>query len=167
MIETKRLFIKPLSYDELVLYLDNTGKLAENLDLKSSFVVIDDDLRDAIKNQFLPNLADAKKNSIFFTLWIIIDKNYKEIAGGICFHGPPDENGEVEIGYGTEENFRNRGIMTEAIEGIVNWAKNYGSIKSIKAETNPVNISSVKVLEKNNFYLAYNENDMVIYKIEL
>jgi RimJ/RimL family protein N-acetyltransferase len=31
------------------------------------------------------------------------------VVGSACFKGEPDENHQVEIGYGTDEKFRNRG----------------------------------------------------------
>ncbi len=52
-------------------------------------------------------------------MWIIVEKQERAIIGGICFHGAPDENGKVEIGYGTDNGSRNKGFMTEAIAGLI------------------------------------------------
>ena len=61
----------------------------------------------------------------------MIEKSNKAIIGGICFHGEPDENGQVEIGYGTDEEFRNKGYMTETISGLVDWTRENKTIKAI------------------------------------
>ena len=67
---------------------------------------------------FLPNITDVSKDFHFHTMWILIEKKEKAIIGGICFHGEPNANGEVEIGYGTDYKYRNKGYMTETIFGI-------------------------------------------------
>jgi len=96
-------------------------------------------------------------------MWIMIEKNLKAIIGGICFHGEPDENGEVEIGYGTDRDYQNKGYMTETIFGLIQWAKNNRRIQIIKAETDKTNTASIIVLEKNNFEItAQNENSVIM-----
>lgn len=167
MIETKRLLIKPLSCDELKNYLDSPSELAKGLGLIPSQTLIDKETKDAILNDLLPNIEDTNKDSLFYTMWIVIEKNIKTIVGGICFHGEPDEKGEVEIGYGTDEEFRNKGYMTETISGFVQWVKNNKKVKIIKAETDNENISSVRVLEKNDFKIFQHNDNSVILRIEL
>ena len=41
------------------------------------------------------------------------------MVGDLCLMGEPDENGMVEIGYGTYEDFRKRGVMAEAVKGTI------------------------------------------------
>jgi RimJ/RimL family protein N-acetyltransferase len=36
-------------------------------------------------------------------------------VGSIMFKGKPDKEGKAEIGYGTHEEFQNKGCMTEAV----------------------------------------------------
>lgn len=151
MIETERLIIRPLNFEELKKLVAGPDELAASLGLLPSDSLTEDETLDAIINTFLPNLADPANDPLFWTMWIVIEKSSRAITGGICFHGEPDEQGEVEIGYGTDEKFRNQGIMTEAIAGIIGWLRGIEKIKSVKAETSFDNPSSVKVLEKNNF----------------
>ena len=167
MIETKRLIIKPLSLKELICHIKTPDKLAKSMGLIPSKSLIDKETHDAILNELLPNLSDTKKNSLFYTMWIIIEKNKNAIIGGICFHGEPDENGEAEIGYGTDEEYRNKGYMTETISGLVSWLKDNKLVKIIKAETNSSNSPSIRVLEKNNFKMVKKSDNSVIMKLEL
>jgi RimJ/RimL family protein N-acetyltransferase len=76
--------------------------------------------------------------------------------------------GEVEIGYSTDNEHRNKGIMTETIAGLVQWIKNNKKeVKVIRAETDSENISSIRVLEKNDFKVfQYNDNSLIL-KLEL
>jgi len=168
MIETKRLIIKPLTCYELKKHIDSPTDLANDLGLISSQTLIDKETKDAIINDLLPNLEDSNKDSFFYTMCIVIEKSKKAIVGGICFHGEPNEMGEVEIGYGTDNEYRNKGIMTETIAGLVQWIKNNKKeVKVIRAETDSENISSIRVLEKNDFKVfQYNDNSLIL-KLEL
>jgi [ribosomal protein S5]-alanine N-acetyltransferase len=100
-------------------------------------------------------------------MWIIIEKRKRSIIGGICFHGEPDENGEVEIGYGTDGEYRNQGYMTETVEGLVIWLRNNKKVKIIKAETDNDNISSARVLEKNGFKVQERNDASMIFGLGL
>lgn len=73
------------------------------------------------------------------------------MVGDICIVGEPNENGEIEIGYGTYEEFRKKGFMTEAVGGIIAWARTQSNVMAIIASTEKENIASFTVLLKNNF----------------
>src|ERR1035437_1615246 len=162
IIETKRLIIKPLTCEELKKLMNSLDELAKELGLIPSQTLIDQETRDAITNDLLPNIEDPHKDPLFYTLWIVIEKSELAIVGGICFHGEPDEMGEVEIGYGTDEDYRNKGIMTEAIAWIIQWISNHKKVKIIKAKTDPENTSSVRVLVKNDFIIDQQNDHSVI-----
>lgn len=102
MIDTKRLKIKPLSYSELYTYSLFPLNLAKELGLKISQSLVDEETKNAIDNDLLPNLSDPTKDPLFYTMWIIIEKFENTIIGGICFHGEPDENKTLEVGYGID-----------------------------------------------------------------
>jgi ribosomal-protein-alanine N-acetyltransferase len=87
--------------------------------------------------------------------------------GGICFHGEANEDEEVEIGYGTVIECRNKGIMTETISGMIQWLKVNTIVKAIKAETDRENISSMRVLENNHFKISQENDEMIIFKLQL
>jgi len=167
MIETRRLIIRPLSYNELKIYCEDSVLLAKEMNLNVSNSLVNEETQEAIKNDLLPFLVDSNKYAFFYTIWIIIEKVQNSIIGGICFHGKPDKNGEVEIGYGIDEEFRNNGYMTETLNAMLNWLKENKEIMSVKAETNIENVSSIKVLEKNEFFISEKSENSVIYRFEL
>jgi [ribosomal protein S5]-alanine N-acetyltransferase len=168
MIETKRLLIKPLTEEELRKHIDSPGDLAKELDLTFSQSLAENEMKEAILMDFLPNIADPSKDPHFYTLWIVIEKSEKAIIGGICFHGEPNERGETEIGYGTDYSYRNRGYMTETITGLIEWVRQYKKdVKFITAETERSNISSVKVLEKNGFEADRQVDDSIVLRLRL
>lgn len=57
--------------------------------------------------------------------------------------------------------------MTETISGLIHWSKNRGDIKAIKAVTDRVNLSSIQVLQKNNFKISEQDDNIVTMKLQL
>lgn len=167
MFETKRLQVRPLSLEELKRHIEFPVCFAQELGFTPSSSLIDKETQEAISNDLLPKLSDPSKDPLFYTMWILVEKSKKAIIGGICFHGEPDESGEVEIGYGIDEGYQNQGYMTETIAGIIGFTKNMAHVKAIKAETECSNVSSIKVLEKNGFQIVSNNGEMVILKLWL
>ncbi|WP_048204013.1 GNAT family N-acetyltransferase [Methanobacterium formicicum] len=167
MIKTKRLLIRPLTGDELKKHIDSPQEFAKCIGLVPSQTLMDKNTQEAILNDLLPNIEDSNKDPLFYTMWIVIEKSERAIVGGICFHGEPDVNGEVEIGYGTDYGYRNKGIMTETIAGLIHWLKTDDKVKVIRAETEADNNSSIRVLEKNNFKIFQRKDDSVILKLKL
>lgn len=96
-------------------------------------------------------MADKTRNYLYSTIWTVISKTDNKMVGDICMYGEPNAKGEVEIGYGTYDEFRNKGFMTEIVHGITRWIAAQSIVKSIIASTDKVNTASFKVLEKNGF----------------
>ena len=167
MISTDRLIIKPLSLEELQWHSTSPRDFARSMSVATSLTVIDTETKDAIDNVLLPNLAKNPDNPLFWTMWIIIDTSKMAIIGAFCFHGAPDENNEIEIGYGTDHIYRNQRYMTEAISAIVNWLKDNTNIRSIKAETDESNIASVRLLTNNGFTRIGTNNALAVFRLLL
>jgi [ribosomal protein S5]-alanine N-acetyltransferase len=151
MIETERLIIKPLTYDQLVKYTACDNSLEEELNLNPSSRTISADLKEALEETILLNVADQSKNYLYSTLWTAISKEENRMIGDLCIVGEPNEAGEIEIGYGTYDEFQGMGYMTEIVGGIIAWAKTQPMVKSIFASTDKINLASHKVLQKNGF----------------
>ena len=71
--------------------------------------------------------------------------------GGIGFAGLPDNHGTTEIGYALDQKFRGKGIATEAVQALSEWAFQDADLRMIRAETPVDNVGSQRVLEKNYF----------------
>ena len=67
------------------------------------------------------------------------------------FFGPPDENGEIEIGYAMLPSFREQGLATEAVGGLLGWALSDDRVKAVRAHTLAHLYASRRVLEKTGF----------------
>ena len=167
MIETERLILKPLSYHQLLKYIECNNSLEEELKLNKTSRTISLELKGAFEQTILPSVADKSKNYLYSTLWIVISKTENSIIGSFCIYGEPNENREIEIGYGTDEEFQNRGYMTETVGGIIEWSKQQSILKSIIASTDKVNIASLRVLEKNGFKKIGETDTLFNWKFEI
>ena len=151
MIETARLILKPLTYDQLVKYTKCDNSLEAELNLNETSRTISPELKEAFEQTILPNVADKTKNYLYSTLWTAILKAENKIIGDLCIIGEPNADIEIEIGYGTYDEFQGKGFMTEIVGGIIEWTKKQQIVKAIIASTDKTNTASFKVLEKNNF----------------
>lgn len=151
MIETKRLMIQPLTYMQLVKYINADNSLEAELNLLPSKRTVSPELQEALEQTILPNVADRSKNYLYNTIWTAISKADKKMVGDLCIIGEPNEAGEIEIGYGTYDEFQGMGYMTEIVGGIIEWAGKQPGVNAIIASTNQDNIGSYSVLQKNNF----------------
>lgn len=136
MIQTERLNIIPLTLEELSQY-----KWFMN----------------EIEQAYIAGFMDGTQ---FKTIWVLVYE--MKFVGELMFYGDPDESGEVEIGCRTREPYRDQGFMSEAIGGIVVWAKTLG-VKSIKAKIERENTASIRMCERNGFKNTENN----IWKIKL
>lgn len=167
MIETQRLILKPLTYTQLVKYAQCDGSLDQELNLNSTTRILTAELKEALENTILPSVADTTKNYLFVTLWTAISKEENKMVGDLCIIGEPNAEGEIEIGYGTYDEFQGRGYMTEIVNGIIKWAKTQATVKAVIASTEKTNIPSFKVLEKNNFNKVGETGNYFNWKLEL
>lgn len=167
MVETERLILKPLTYGQLMKYARCDNSLETELNLNETSRTISVELKEALEQTILPGVADKSKNYLYSTIWTAISKNENKMVGDLCFYGEPNASGEIEIGYGTYEEFRNKGFMTEIVKGIIEWAKNQTKVKSIIASTDKTNIASYKVLEKNKFVKIGKREMLLNWKLNM
>lgn len=87
---------------------------------------------------------------------------------GVCgFKSRPDESGSVEIAYSLLSQFHRRGLATEAVARLVEWAFTHPNVNEVSAETLPHLAQSIAVLRKNGFSPAGpgSEHGVVRYAI--
>ena len=73
------------------------------------------------------------------------------VIGGAGFKGTPSADGDVEIGYGIDEQYRCRGYATEAVQAMTAWALAQPGVRRVLAQTEPGNAISQRVLQKCGF----------------
>lgn len=85
----------------------------------------------------------------------------REVIGTIGFHGPPDADGRVEIGYRVEPAFRRRGIATEAVRALLAWAEAECGIHRFRASVSPGNVASLAIIGSLGFRQVGTQMDEV------
>lgn len=167
MIETERLIIIPLSYEQIIKYAKLDNSLEQELKINKSIRSISTELREAINETILPNLVNHFKCYKYATIWTAISRIEKIMVGDLCIIGDPRENGEIEIGYGTYEEHQGKGFMTEIVNGIITWAQAQLEINTITANTQKTNTASIIVLQKNDFIKINDTKNDYFWKLNI
>jgi [ribosomal protein S5]-alanine N-acetyltransferase len=87
------------------------------------------------------------------------------VVGDIGFHAPPDELGEVSVGFGIVPVARGRGYAGEALRAILGWALAQPEVRCVHADTDLVNLASQRVLQGAGMRLVADEGDRKLYEI--
>jgi ribosomal-protein-alanine N-acetyltransferase len=66
----------------------------------------------------------------------------RRVIGTIGFHGAPDDQGRLEVGYRVEPEYRRRGFAREAIRSLFDWAAGEHGVRRFVASISPGNDAS-------------------------
>lgn len=165
MIMTKRLTLLPLEMEELLLLLQSVDELEKHLKLVPSGEILDESTQKAFQWLYNKGVED-KENYLWYTNWQMILTSTNQSVGSIGFIGPPDEDLEVEVGYGTYEKHQNQGYMSEALQAMIKWAFEQPEVKRVVAETTSKNKASQKVLKKSGMKKIKETRRSTFWKIE-
>lgn len=92
---------------------------------------------------------------------VVIDAGTGEIVGHAGFHGPPDENGMVEVGYTIHPEFRRRGYATAALGALIAYAAESGEARIVRASISPDNSGSLKTIAAYGFVQVGEQMDEI------
>lgn len=67
----------------------------------------------------------------------------RRVIGSIGFHGAPDEQGRLEVGYRIEPAYRRKGYTREAVRALFDWAATEHGIHRFLASIRPDNEPSL------------------------
>jgi RimJ/RimL family protein N-acetyltransferase len=73
------------------------------------------------------------------------DDGTRRVVGSIGFHGPPDAQGRLEVGYSVDPPFRRRGYASESVKALFDWAHNEHGITRFIASISPDNEPSLRL----------------------
>lgn len=165
-LETERLRLVPLSGDQLRRYLVDPAGLEQELGLPLSRELITPPVRRAIAMKLAKMAVAPPADHPFLTYWLIVIRDGPFGAGMAGFKGAPDETGQIEIGYGIDPAFRNKGNTTEAVKALIDWAFSQPGCRSIVAPgTLKDNIASNRVLEKVGMLIVAETTDTLSWAI--
>ncbi|MEU7498262.1 GNAT family N-acetyltransferase [Streptomyces griseofuscus] len=86
-----------------------------------------------------------------FTSFTLVRTEDGRAVGALGFHGAPDEDGRVEIGYNLVEEVRGQGYATEALRALSRWALAHEDVRTLYARAQKANTASQRVLTRAGF----------------
>jgi [ribosomal protein S5]-alanine N-acetyltransferase len=165
-LQTYNLRIIPLTKEQLANYSMADYSLENSLNVNIIPRIVPEFLANVINSKIMPHLNDTTKDPLYYTFWTIISEQENVMVADLCFKGEPNANGEIEIGYGTYPAFEGKGFMTEAVGEVIKWAFAQPHVQSVTAQTDPTNIASQKILEKNNFVQYGKTVENILWRID-
>jgi len=162
-LHTERLELVPMTVAIVEAMLDGRRELAES--------VLGARLPDAwpgralVERAFCADLTAIRANPSF-RLWgdrvMITRHGTRRVVGSVVFHGGPDSDGAVEVGYGVEQESQRMGFATEATRAAVEWALAHDDVRVVRACTPSWHLASRRVLERVGMTLAgSHDHDML------
>ena len=134
MIKTKRMIIQPMTDEEIEKLIETT----DSEEMKKAY------------GEMLAGCKADPESRIWYAPWQMSLKSDHTYIGDLGFKGSARENA-VEIGYGILPEYEGKGYMTEAVQGMTQWAFGNEGVVFVEAETDPGNKASQRILEKCGF----------------
>ncbi|MCP3817524.1 GNAT family N-acetyltransferase [Streptomyces sp. A3M-1-3] len=155
---TDRLVLHPMNAAEAEQVL--TGKPADG-DRWAPGYPAEGDMAGA--RRFLNTCAGSGDPQPFGAYEIRLREDGRAI-GGLGFHGAPDQDGGVTIGYGLIPSARGQGYATEALRGLLRFARECG-IAYVKGDADHDNIASQQVMTAAGMRLVADDGHLKHYRI--
>ncbi len=150
VFETERLELVPLTLDQLKLLRDNINVLEEKLNFVYKGEPLVGFILEYLGQQII-KISENEMSYMYHAFWLLVRKSDRVVVGSAAFKGLPNQNGEIEIGYGLNKEFEHNGYMTEAVSEMCKWGLSQKGVEHIIAETDMDGYSSQHILERNGF----------------
>jgi len=144
MIETENLQLVPCELAHFEAIVNVPKRLEQLLDVSIADEWISFPEAMPYGYEYLKTNPDA----LGWWTYLFVHARDKMLIGWGGYKGKADESGTVEIGYDIAPSYRNRGLATEAAQGLVDYAFSHPHVKAVDAHTLAEVNSSTKVLEK-------------------
>lgn len=82
---------------------------------------------------------------------IVWDDERQVAVGRAGFHGPPDEEGRVELGYAIDPAHRRQGYARAALELMLDRAAHDPQVRVVRATVSPTNLASRNLVQQYGF----------------
>lgn len=149
IIETERLYLTALTANQLSLWIEDLPTLEAELNC-----IYDSEAVDVVTSFVKPQIDIINKdkdNYLYHTFWFITRKEDRVVVGSCCLKGLPNENGEVEIGYGLGKSHEHNGYMTETVKAMCEWSLVQPIVSNVIAETECDGLASQRILQRCGF----------------
>lgn len=163
-LESPRLTLMTLTVQQMRWQRDDFARLEQALGLAASGQRLEDELR-PIVSRAISQMRRRPHHARWHCQWAAVLKEERRIVGSLAFKGPPNREAAVEIGYGFDPSYHNRGLATEAVGEMVRWALSEDSVETVIAETANMNVASMRVLQKVGFVITSATQRYLYWKV--
>jgi len=161
-ISSNRLLIVPLVKNELLsllqspqAYAQETGYKVDNFEINPTHCEEISETIEKYPHEWVNNSNDY----LFYTLWLIVEKQSSQLVGKFQFNGHPNHDGEVEVFFGIEPRYRRNGFGCEAMNAIIDWSSKNNLFKKLLIEADFENKAAMASLKKLNFKRVCNVDE--------
>jgi len=149
-IETPRLSLVVLLPEEIRALIDGDTARASSL----AGVTFppdwpEDDARGGLPWHLGHLEADARHRP--WRIRVVVERASGVVVGSINLKGPPDADGDVEIGWGISQPWRRRGYALEAVLAVIDWAAGQPGTTTLSATIDDANAASQRLAAKVGF----------------
>jgi RimJ/RimL family protein N-acetyltransferase len=102
-------------------------------------------LRDFLRYRLTQLAVDPTIRQWLGRAIVVADADGRHVIGSIGFHGAPDDQRRLEIGYKVEPAYRRQGIAREAAAAMFDWAYREHGIRRFVASISPTNEPSLRL----------------------
>ena len=90
---------------------------------------------------------------------IVWDPECRRTVGRAGFHGPPDDDGMVEVGYSIDPQFRRQGYARAALRELIDRAAREPGVRTVRASVSPANVASRDLVLSEGFVAVGEQTD--------
>ncbi|MFJ8083443.1 GNAT family N-acetyltransferase [Streptomyces sp. NPDC096205] len=112
-----------------------------------------------VASQMLWQAYEAGVHRPEFGVYVLVREEDDRAVGGMGFHGAPDEQGRVEVGYDLAESARGQGYATEALGALTRWALDREDVTTLVATVDRDNLASQAVVTRTGFVQVGEKGD--------
>jgi RimJ/RimL family protein N-acetyltransferase len=105
-------------------------------------------------------IAEAPVSLGPFLAYVIVRNADGKAVGDAGFHGPPNARGELELGYAVVPVARRKGYARDAVELLIEWAKEQPGVRAFAARVESGNTGSERLLTGLGFIPDGSRGDM-------
>jgi [ribosomal protein S5]-alanine N-acetyltransferase len=163
-IETERLLLVTLLPEEIESLI---AGYAERVALVTGFTFPPDDPNRGVDLSWHLRALQADRNQLPWRIRVIVERSSKTVVGSINLKGPPNTAGDVEIGWGLNEDARGKGYATEASTAVINWVSKQPGVTTVSATIPDDNYASQRLAARLGFARTSNiRRDLPIWRFD-
>lgn len=100
-----------------------------------------------------------------WAMYVLVRREDDRAVGAMGFHGAPDGDGGVEIGYDLSVDARGNGYATEALRTLSAWALDQDGVRKVGAVVDEGNVPSQKVVTRAGFTEVSRQEGQISYEL--